>query len=182
MVNMLKLNLEALGNSLPALTAEQQQVYNNISSLVNESAAEVRNLSHTMMPQSLAMTGLVDAVKNFTDKIDPRKLQLSFNVEGSLENIDSNRQMMVYRILRECIQNVIKHAKATALDISIIAEKDAVDIIVEDNGIGFDKQEVQEGLGMQSIRSRVDFLNGKMEVTSQPGKGTVVALYIPSAG
>lgn len=177
-----KLNLEALGNSLPALTGEQQQVYNNISSLVSESAAEVRNLSHTMMPQSLAMTGLVDAVKNFTDKIDPRKLQLSFNVEGSLENIDSNRQMMVYRILRECIQNVIKHAKATALDISIIAEKDAVDIIVEDNGIGFDKQEVQEGLGMQSIRSRVDFLNGKMEVTSQPGKGTVVALYIPSAG
>lgn len=146
---------------------------------MSESAAEVRNLSHTMMPQSLAMTGLVDAVKNFTDKIDPRQLQLSFNIEGSLAAADHDKQMMIYRILRECIQNVIKHAAASSLDISIIAEKDAVDIIVEDNGRGFDKNAVQEGLGMQSIRSRVDFLNGKMEVTSSPGKGTVLAFYIP---
>lgn len=174
-----KLNLEALGNSLPPLNTAQQQVFDNISGLVSESAAEVRNLSHTMMPQSLAMTGLVDAVKNFTDKIDPRQLQLSFNIEGSLAAADHDKQMMIYRILRECIQNVIKHAAASSLDISIIAEKDAVDIIVEDNGRGFDKNAVQEGLGMQSIRSRVDFLNGKMEVTSSPGKGTVLAFYIP---
>lgn len=174
-----KLNLEALDNYLPALKEEQRQVFDNIVSLVNESATEVRNLSHTMMPQALVMTGLVDAVKNFTDRIDPHQLELSFNAEGNFEKIDQNKQLMIYRIIRECIQNVLKHAHATALDISMIAENDAVDILIEDNGVGFDTNTVAEGMGMQSIRSRIDFLNGRMEVNSRPGKGTVIAFYIP---
>jgi len=176
-----KLNLEALGNYLPPLKPEQQQVYENIFSLVKDSANEVRDLSHIMMPQAFFRSGLTDAIKNFIDKIDQRELLVDFAAEGSLVNLDPNKQIMLYRIICECIQNVLKHANASKLDISMIAEAGEMDIIIEDNGKGFnpDAAGYVEGLGMQNIRSRVAFLNGRMEVNSRQGEGTAIAFFIP---
>ncbi len=176
-----KLNLEAFGNYLPEMKQEQQQVYDNIFNLVRDSASEVRDLSHSMVPQTVFRSGLTDAIKTFIDKIDQRHIQVSFAAEGNMANLDENKMTMIYRVVCECIQNALKHAHASQLDVSLIAEQDEMDIIVEDNGVGFDPEapDYSEGLGMQHIRSRVAFLNGRMEINSRPGKGTAIAFYIP---
>lgn len=176
-----KLNLEAFGNYLPEMKQEQQQVYDNIFNLVRDSASEVRDLSHSMVPQTVFRSGLTDAIKTFIDKIDQRNIQVSFAAEGNMANLDENKMTMIYRVVCECIQNALKHAQASQLDISLIAEQDEMDIIIEDNGVGFDPEapDFTEGLGMQHIRSRVAFLNGRMEINSRPGKGTAIAFYIP---
>jgi len=142
----------------------------------------VRNLSHSMMPQAFFKSGLTDAVKNLVDKIENKNLQINFNGDGSPGEVDSNTQIMIYRIIQESVQNVLKHAKATKLDISIICENNEIDVIIEDNGIGFDKSDPvnAEGIGMKNIRSRIDFLNGSLDIQSTVGMGTVIAFYIPA--
>ena len=176
-----RLNLEVLEGYLPALDQEQRHVYDNIFSLVDDSCAEVRNLSHSMMPQAFFKSGLTDAVKNFIDKIENKSLRISFAAEGPLENLDKNTEIMVYRIIQECMQNILKHADAGKVDISINLENGELDVAIEDDGVGFDKDlaEQSEGMGMRNLRSRVDFLNGKLDINSQQGRGTVIAFYIP---
>jgi two-component system, NarL family, sensor kinase len=177
-----KLNLEVLEGYLPALNQEQRHVYNNIFSLVDDSCIEVRNLSHTMMPQAFFQSGLTDAVKNFIDKIENKNLRVTFSAEGELESLDNNTEIMIYRVIQECLQNIIKHADASKVDISIILENEEIDVIIEDNGVGFDTGSLEniEGMGMKNLKSRIDFLNGELDINSQKGKGTVIAFYIPA--
>ncbi|MEP7319294.1 MAG: sensor histidine kinase, partial [Panacibacter sp.] len=175
-----KLNLEAFETELPDLTATQQQVYNNIFSLVDESCTEVRELSHSMVPQAFFKSGLTDALKSLVDKIENKNLRVIFSAEGNLANLEKNAELMIYRIIQECIQNVLKHAKASRLDIALIAEQNELDVTIEDNGTGFDLAAVtSDGLGMKNVYSRIEYLNGKIDITSAPGKGTAIALYIP---
>jgi two-component system NarL family sensor kinase len=176
-----KLNLEAFEGYLPKLSNEEQKVFDNIFSLVDESCTEVRNLSHSMMPHAFFQSGLADAVKNFIDKIQNKNLRILFNTDGDLENLDKNTELMIYRIIQECLQNIIKHAHADRVDISVIAENGEIDATIEDNGIGFDTSllENNSGMGMKNIRSRVEFLNGQLDINSHPGGGCVVAFYIP---
>jgi two-component system NarL family sensor kinase len=176
-----KLNLEALESDLPALNQVQQKVLNNISSLVDQSCTEVRSLSHSMMPQAFSKSGLTDAISDLIDKIDNNVLKVNFNVEGNPGNIDKDKEIMIYRILQECIQNVMKHAKAATLDISMIVGNNEVDFTIEDNGVGFDTKYMKENLGIKNIRSRIDFLNGKLDIDSKPRMGTIIAFYIPLA-
>ena len=174
-----KLNLETLEYYLPVMNAEQQQVYDNILLLINESCTDVRELSHSMMPQAFFAAGLNAAVKSFVEKIDHRILQINFNAEGEPDEVESNTQVITYRILQESVQNVLKHAKATRLEITVIYTGGSMDIIVEDNGVGFETIGAPEGVGMKNIRSRIEILNGTIEVQSSPGAGTVLTFFIP---
>ncbi len=175
-----KMNLESLGNTIKEMTGPEQKIYQNIASLLEESTTEVRNLSHSMMPQAFAHSGLTDAVKDFLDKISNSNLIIHFSAEGEFKTIPENKALMIYRIIQETVQNVLKHAKATTLDVAMIAENNEVDITIEDNGVGFDLNEVAENsMGMKNILSRISYLGGKLDINSRPGSGTVMAFYIP---
>ncbi|MEP6466840.1 MAG: sensor histidine kinase [Parafilimonas sp.] len=173
-----KLNLEALGNGLE-LQDQKKTIYNNISALLKESTAEVRSLSHSMMPHAFERYGLTNSVKDFIDKIYVKNLKINFSADGDFSAIKENKALLIYRVMQECIQNVLKHAAATRLDISMICANNEADIIIEDNGRGFNIDEINDGTGLKNIQTRIEFLNGKSDINSTPGKGTVVAIYIP---
>jgi two-component system, NarL family, sensor kinase len=173
-----KLNLEALGNGLE-FADQKETIYNNIHTLLKESTAEVRSLSHSMMPHAFEQYGLTNSVKDFLDKIHKKNLKINFNAEGDFSEIKENKALLIYRIMQECIQNTLKHSAATRLDISMMCADNEADIIIEDNGCGFNADEINNGTGLKNIQSRVEFLNGKSDINSTPGKGTVVAIYIP---
>lgn len=176
-----KINLEALGSQLTELDESKQKIYNNISSLLEESTTEVRSLSHSMMPQSFALSGLANTIKIFLEKIPATQLEVHFSGEGDFTNIPENKALMIYRILQECVQNVLKHANATKLDVSVISEYSEIDMIIEDDGVGFSTENpgTGESNGIKNIRSRIQYLNGKYEIDSSPGNGTIIAFYIP---
>jgi signal transduction histidine kinase len=79
------------------------------------------------------------------------------------------------------VNNAIKHAGATTLDISIIRDKDGISGTIEDNGKGFDPSDKEnfEGIGLKNIISRIEYLKGTVDFDSAPGRGTVVALHVP---
>ena len=173
-----KLNLEAFANGLQ-MEDQKQKIYGNINTLLKESTDEVRSLSHSMMPHAFERYGLINSIKDFLDKIHKKNFKINFNVDGDFSALKENRAFLVYRIMQECIQNVLKHSAATKLDISMINTNNEADIIVEDNGNGFNMELMNAGTGLKNIQSRVEFLNGKFEINSTSGKGTVVSIYIP---
>ncbi len=175
-----KMNLDTLDNYIPDMTNDQRHIFNNIISLVDESCTDVRNLSHSMMPQAFFNSGLAAAVNDFTEKIDVKNLTVSVSTEGNETSIEKGKQIMAYRIIQECVQNVLKHANATRLNISIIYTNGDIDITVEDNGTGFPIDTTMEGVGIKNIRSRVEYLNGKMNIKSNPALGTAFTFSIPA--
>ncbi|HRI22766.1 MAG TPA: sensor histidine kinase, partial [Panacibacter sp.] len=176
-----RMNLSAIQGSLPFVSQEQKNNFEKVVNLIDESCNEVRIVSHNMMPNALLKSGLASAIREFIDKIDAHIIKVNLHAEGLGERIDTNIETVLYRVIQECVNNVIKHAKATQLDISLIKDHEGISATVEDNGSGFNSKDTAhfEGIGLKNIQSRIDYLKGTVEWDSSPGNGTVVAIHVP---
>jgi len=181
MMSAAKMNLSAFESELKFDNKEQELAFEHIIQLVDESCKEVRNVSHNMMPNALLKSSLASAIREFIDKLDQKKLHVHLYTEGLDERLDSNVEIVLYRVIQECVNNVIKHADATTLDISLIKDKEGISATVEDNGNGFNSSDKDKlsGMGLKNITTRIEYLKGTVELDSTPGKGTLVALHVP---
>lgn len=176
-----KMNLSSIEAQIPFTDKEQQLKFENIISLVDESCKEIRAVSHNMMPNALLKAGLAAAIREFIDRIDHSILKVDLSSEGLNERLDTNVETVLYRVIQECVNNVIKHSGANHLDISLIKDADGISATIEDNGKGFDIDQSKhfEGMGLKNIITRVEYLKGTVEFDSKPGRGTLVAIHIP---
>ena len=181
MMSAAKMNLSAFESEIN-FAGEQKRSFEKVIQLVDESCREVRNVSHIMMPNALMKNELSAAIREFVDKLDKKSLQVQVYTEGLDQYVDANTKLVLYRVLQECVTNVIKHAAATTLDISVIRSTDGIDAMVEDNGKGFDtiNKNSFEGIGLKNIRTRVEYLKGTVDIDSIPEQGTVIAIHIPN--
>lgn len=179
--SVVRLNLASLLGRIDFNKTEDALLADKTMALVDESCKEVRTIAHQMMPNILLKTGLASAVKDFVTKIDADKLKVTVETSGLGERLDGNTEIVLYRILQECVNNVIKHAEASRLDIQLSRDDGGVSAMVEDNGKGFDtnKKENFEGIGIKNIITRLTYLKGTVDFSSAPGKGTLVAIYVP---
>ena len=97
------------------------------------------------------------------------------------DRLDQNIETVLYRVIQETVNNVIKHSGANSLDIQLNRDEDGINAMIEDNGKGFDSSKIDafEGIGLKNIRTRVNFLKGNVDFSSSPGSGTLVAIFIP---
>ena len=176
------LNLQALKEQTQPNINGQYQLINKTMLLVDESCKEVRQVSHNMMPNALLRKGLVNAVKEFIGQINTGKLSINLQTEELQKALPSHVETILYRVIQESVNNVVKHAEATQLDISINQDADGIDVMIEDNGKGFDTTITREtdGIGLQNIASRTQYLKGTVEWNSSKGNGTLVAIHIPT--
>ncbi len=183
MMSAAKMNLSAMEHELAFTNDSQKNAFDRIVNLVDEGCKEVRTVSHQMMPNALLKKGLASAIREFIDKIDNRVLKIDLYSEGLNERIDTSTETVLYRVVQECVNNVIKHSGANHLDISLIKDTDGISVTVEDNGQGFNtgNKENFEGIGLKNIRTRIEYLKGTVDFDSTPGKGTLVAIHVPAA-
>jgi two-component system NarL family sensor kinase len=179
MMSAARMNLSAFEEAATFRSKTEKQDFDRIVGLVDESCREVRAVSHNMMPNALLKQGLASAIREFIHKLDQKKIRVQLYTEGLEERLDSNLETVLYRVIQECVNNVIRHADASTVDISVVRENDIIRGTIEDNGKGFDTQNHEEGLGLKNIRTRIDYLKGTVEVDSAPGKGTLVAFHVP---
>lgn len=181
MMSAAKMNLSAFEAAIPPSGGDQKQALNRIITLVDESCREIRHVSHNMMPHALLKNNLAEAIRDFVEKIDKNTLQIHLYTEGLEERVDANVEAVFYRVIQECVNNVIKHAGATTLDISLIRDKDGISATIEDNGKGFDtsRPEIFDGIGLKNILTRVEYLRGTVDFDSAPGRGTLIAIHVP---
>lgn len=179
-----RMNVTNLENIFLQQPAQQSTNFKNAVDLIDESVKEVRAISHNLMPNLLIKLGLAKAVREFIDKIaSTGKLKIELQTIGLDQRLNQNTENILFRVLQEIVNNIIKHAKATEVSIQLIRHDNEMVLMVEDNGVGFNVEKINmfDGIGLKNIQSRVEYLNGTVDFDSKPGKGTTVNIQVPVA-
>lgn len=173
LISAAKMNLAALGKESYSIT--NMGIYQSTAQILDEAGAELRVTAHNMMPKALVDGKLIDAINAFCNYTrESKKLQVEVQAYGNFEALSESYQLGIYRIIQELINNIVKHAKASQALVQLMWQDSIMSITVEDNGLGFkhEDNEVNNGIGLQSIRTRVKSMNGTFTIRATPGKGT----------
>lgn len=176
--------LTAINMNLSALQKKHSHIpeikdLNEIMTMLQSTAIEVRKTAHNLMPDILLKYTLPEALHMYCEHIDTdNKLQINLQLYGPLEELDKFLALSLYRIIQELVQNIIKHSQATISEIQLRQDGDKLTITVEDNGIGFDKSKSTGGLGLQNVRSRIEALHGFVSIESAPRMGTTIYIEL----
>ena len=133
------------------------------------------------MPPSIGDLGLVASI---TDLIENVRITNMINIEFypinvEEEEIEDNLKLMLFRVVQEQINNVLKHAKAKNLIIELTFDDEYVELNISDDGVGFEMQKIKRGLGLSNITSRADLFNGRVQILTSPGKGCKLNVTVP---
>jgi two-component system NarL family sensor kinase len=181
MFSAVKLNLNGLIDRLKFEREEDRFLAEKTVALVDESCKEVRVISHQMMPNMLLRSGIASDVKSFIEKIDSESLKVNVEAIGFKNKLESNVEIVLYRVIQETVNNVIKHAKATELNILLNRDTSGINAVIADNGIGFnvDLKDDFAGIGLKNIVARIEYLKGTVIYKSFPNRGTSVNIWVP---
>jgi signal transduction histidine kinase len=172
-----KMHYSTLQHEIPEI--KNNALYQKTFELIDNASDELRKVAHNMMPEVLVKVGLIEALKDFCNNISAGKLlKISLQTYGMEKRLGTSTEIMLFRIIQELINNIIKHAYATEAIIQFNRDGNRLSIIIEDNGKGFDTLEAEEKrtMGMNTVKSRVDYLNGKLTIDSQKDVGTTVMI------
>ena len=150
---------------------------------LEEAMQDIRKLSHTLVAPSLAHDGLKEALEDLAESVqEPNKLMVHLLIDEDYDalQIDKNKELMIYRIVQEQLNNILKYAKATEVTIRLQQQDDNLILFIRDNGVGFDIHQQGNGIGLKNINSRVNFYSGKMHLASAPGEGCTLEVSIPN--
>ena len=180
-VSTIKLVAERLDEHLVS-TEASEQVYNEMIHIIDSAVKEIRELSYSLTPKLLGEFGLVAAIQTLVEQVrNNSNLNVSFRTYGNDDRISQKLEISIYRVLQEIINNILKHAKATAFSVQLFKDSKKVSLLVEDNGQGFDVEGAisKGGLGLLNIRERIENLNGSINITSSASTGTEIIIDIP---
>ena len=147
--------------------------------LLDDSIFECRRISHDLIPSLLEGMGLKAAVEGLCLQLS-NTLKFYCTIQGLQERNNPAIETAIYRMIQELMMNIIKHAGASFARINIKEHIDQIHVEVEDNGKGFEIVDFPNiGIGLQTIRYKVNLLGGQLNITSTPGKGTQIIIIIP---
>ncbi|MCP9766448.1 hypothetical protein EGI22_00920 [Lacihabitans sp. LS3-19] len=181
-LSLAKFQLENAMNQTKFKSIEQESLFQNTNTMIDDAAREIRTVSHDLMPNALLMQGLVSAIREFVNRLSlSGKVKVSLDVANLDERLPQLTETVLYRVLQELVGNVIKHSGATSVQIQLVRHENELTMMVEDNGKGFDTSQMSifKGIGLKNIISRIDFLNGKVNFDSSPNSGTTVIVEVP---
>ncbi|MDP4291761.1 MAG: sensor histidine kinase, partial [Bacteroidota bacterium] len=165
--------LEGLSEVIPGKYEDDFKICRE---LLVSAITETRNISYGLMPSSLVNFGLIIALDDLckhTLLINGHPIRFECKEKEDLK-FDAFKEMMIFRIVQEGINNILKHAGATQAAITLKKENDLVLLLVSDNGLGFEMNNLNQSLGLRSIRNRSKLLGGNCSIKSEIGKGTQI--------
>lgn len=169
-------------NSLTVAGADDQAQIENASKHVDDLIHRLREISNNLMPASLLRKGLVVSIGEFLRNAGTiAKLKIQFRCSDGI-NVPQEKSIHIYRMVQELVHNCIRHANATELTVQLEAGNQLLSIFYKDNGVGFNFDAAvnnSTGLGLRSLKSRVDLMGGSMQADSKPQKGTRFIFQIP---
>ncbi|WP_162793916.1 tetratricopeptide repeat-containing sensor histidine kinase [Runella rosea] len=181
----LNTKLAAVRWHLEAMQAEDfnpfnQKIHSRLIDMANDVYADVRLISHNMLPAELEIHGLVSALQKLVEKLNVNtKTEFHLVADADQTRPPSQVEHELYNIAMELVNNVLKHAQATEVWISLSQTETQLSLTVSDNGVGMPTESQTEGMGMQNLQNRVDVLSGKLTLGSSPETGTKVSVEIP---
>ncbi|RXF68847.1 hypothetical protein EKH83_14090 [Arcticibacter tournemirensis] len=137
---------------------------------------ELRRIARNLMPETLLRFGLATALRDYCEDLEKSGVKISLQTYGIGTQHDKNELIMIYRIMQELISNAIKHADAETILVQCIQNDEKIFITIEDDGKGFDKEimSTSPGLGLSTVRNRVAYLKGSLDIQSKKDVGTTI--------
>lgn len=179
MLSTVKLYLGSARGNL-VLTPESAQLFARSIEHLDSSIQEMRRVARDLMPEALLTFGLPAAVQDLCETLQHVRPPLRVQCEafGLEERLPQRTELVVYRLVQELLNNVIKHAQARQVIVQLTRHGQQVQVVVEDDGRGFDPaaRPLAAGVGLRSIRARVDYLGGTLDLQSVPGRGTAATI------
>lgn len=175
MLALVKMNMSAL-NIDDAVTKKTM-------SMVDQTIDEVRNVSHNLIPEELNF-GIFSALENLVERInasDNTTMEMTITPEVKSREYKKQDELSIYRIIQEIVSNIVKHAGASKILLSIRQDSGGVVLSIQDNGRGMNIGTIQhsKGIGWKNISARVHLLNGKMSVQAAEPTGTQIDIMLP---
>lgn len=182
MLSGVKFSLNTMRGNL-VMTADNAQAFERSLDMLDSSIGEMRRIAHNMLPEALIKYGLDTALHGLCRDISASGvLQVRYQSMG-LEGLEleQGKAITIYRIIQELLNNTLKHAQAHQAIVQLSRAENQLSITVEDDGIGFDRALLKstKGMGWANIENRVDFLQGKLDIDTGPGRGTSSLIEIP---
>lgn len=174
-----KLKLSAVEETKAPGSDEKDKLRDTLA-LLDEALAEMKNIAYNIMPATLSRLGLTAALQSLFNRISGRSaLHVTYNAHGFDRRLDEFTELNIYRIILESVNNVVRHASANNVTVQLVKYPAYINISVEDDGCGFEKELISGGHGLGNIASRVKNLDGTINIDSRPGSGTTVFVDIP---
>ena len=186
-LSLLGLEIESIGrkNDLhrEALPGIMEDLRNKVSRVLND----VRRFSHELRPDLLDHLGLIMAVENMVDEMGQvNQIETGFEVLGDEYRLSGERELLIFRIIQESLNNIRKHAQAKVVKVKVKFKPERVLILIADNGKGFDVSRVmnelanRKNLGLLGMRERVRLMGGRLSILSRTQQGTMIFVSVPS--
>jgi signal transduction histidine kinase len=178
-VAKLNLNMIRLNDPDPAA----QEKINNVSELLQKAIQDLRDLSKSLHSDVIAEKGLLKAIENeFSILKKTGAYVITLNVEGDYYHLPEQKELILFRIFQEIINNIIKHAKASAIDVQISFHPQQLMLCIRDNGVGFHMADIDtgKGLGLRNIINRSQLIGALHSIDSRPAKGTTIKITLPA--
>lgn len=165
-----KMHLSILKNEQ---SKEQPSQFDHTLGMLDNASKEIRSIAHNLAPEILIKQGLDVALNKFCQRVSNSSLHIDYYCIGEIAKLNRDFELIVYRIVQELVNNIIKHSQATNGVVQLSHHNDVLSITVEDNGVGFETGN-SNGIGMQNMESRVRGINGEINISSEPGNGTTI--------
>jgi two-component system, NarL family, sensor kinase len=152
----------------------------NAVSMIGEVINDLSDLSRSMSSEIILSNGFIKAMEFEVNQMNkPGMYSIRLKVTGEAIYMEARRELILFRIVQEALNNIIKHAEATEILIELFFTEESLSLLINDNGKGFVIEKLQSGNGFINMQKRAQSLNGLCEIFSQPGKGTSITIKIP---
>jgi signal transduction histidine kinase len=151
----------------------------NVQQQLDKAVNDVQNIAHNLIPKDFEQHQFTGAIKNYLDRISTNSLiNVEYSIDEQLNDLDKQRQVTLFRIFNELLNNCLKHAGCRNITVQLTAFDNIIQLMMEDDGHGFDVTREYHGMGLKNIRSRVNSLSGSIHIDSSQG-GTTFIIEIP---
>jgi signal transduction histidine kinase len=176
----LKLAWQNLSNTSKSISEQDQHKLQELSSVLDSAASELRDISHQMMPKVLDAFGLIPALEQMIEKTDQHTaIHCEFEAYNVEDRLPQKIEIALFRISQELINNILKHAQASHVSLQVYKNSGQLILVVSDDGKGFSDQKLTDGHGFLNIKSRLNTIHGVMDIESHLNKGTTVTIRVP---
>lgn len=172
-LSLVRLNLNTLNNP-----ADEKKI-NLMDELMGRALTDLRNLSHSLDTDMIRNTGWIKATEKLLIALEKTgSIKTSFFAEENLPTLGNEKSIILFRMIQESLNNIIKHAGATGIKFSARKKENTIVINIEDNGKGFDRNQVIAGTGLQNLEKRARMINANLSINTIKGMGTTVAISV----
>jgi two-component system NarL family sensor kinase len=177
-LTLVKLQLHTLDCSSLQLTKDKAD---SCIKLLSKSISDLSDISRSLNSDIIFQHGLLHALEEELERIrQADRFKLEYELNGAPVYFDAKKDLLIFRIIQEAFNNIIKHANANLVKLILNYENDLLQILICDNGCGFDLNfKSKKTAGLKNMKNRIELLNGKMEVISHLGEGSILSFKIP---